>query len=157
MMGCRKIRFMGSLRLATVIYGLAAVDGLARFDGASFSIFNKSNSPGIINNRIISLFEAANGNLWAGTEESGIVRFQGGQLENFGVEEGIPRSVVWIESDANSDGTIFTLLIKPLVSRTGNLRRSSRWQVPPYRCEPPDDRALKFSPARIPGNNFPNV
>src|SRR5687767_9027223 len=62
---------------------LATVDGLARFDGASFTIFSKSNSPGIINNRFISLFEAANGDLWAGTEESGAARFHGGRFENF--------------------------------------------------------------------------
>jgi signal transduction histidine kinase/ligand-binding sensor domain-containing protein len=86
---------------------LATVDGLARFDGARFTIFNKSNSPGIVNNRFISLLEAANGNLWAGTEESGVVRFQSGRVEHFGAEAGVPRSVVWIESDANSDGTIF--------------------------------------------------
>lgn len=83
---------------------LATVDGLARFDGARFTIFNKSNSPGIINNRFISLFESTNGDLWAGTEESGIVRFHGGRFEHFGAEAGVPQSVVWIESDANVDG-----------------------------------------------------
>jgi ligand-binding sensor domain-containing protein len=86
---------------------LATVDGLARFDGARFTIFNKSNSPGIINNRFISLFEDGRGDLWAGTEESGIVRFSGGRFEHFGVDAGIPRSVGWIEADAGGDGAIF--------------------------------------------------
>ncbi len=54
---------------------LATVDGLARFDGLRFTVFNRSNSPGIVNNRFISLFEAADGDLWAGTEESGVVRY----------------------------------------------------------------------------------
>ncbi|HEY9283108.1 MAG TPA: two-component regulator propeller domain-containing protein [Pyrinomonadaceae bacterium] len=85
---------------------LATVDGLARFDGARFTIFNKSNSPGIINNRFISLFEDGRGDLWAGTEESGIVRFSGGRFEHFGVDAGIPRSVVGIVADAD-DGAIF--------------------------------------------------
>ncbi len=87
---------------------LATVDGLARFDGARFTIFNKSNSPGIVNNRFISLFEAANGNLWAGTEESGVVRFRDGRFESFGTEAGAPRNVGWIESDPEGDGAIFS-------------------------------------------------
>lgn len=86
---------------------LATVDGLARFDGVRFTVFNKSNSPGIVNNRFTSLFEAGNGDLWAGTEESGIVRFSGGRFEHFGADAGIPRSVGWIGSDANGDGPIF--------------------------------------------------
>jgi signal transduction histidine kinase/ligand-binding sensor domain-containing protein len=85
---------------------LATLDGLARFDGARFTIFNKSNSPGIVNNRFVSLFEDGRGDLWAGTEESGIVRFSGGRFEHFGVDAGIPRSVVSIVADAD-DGAIF--------------------------------------------------
>ena len=86
---------------------LATVDGLARFDGVRFTVFNKSNSPGIVNNRFISLFEAAGGDLWAGTEESGIVRFSSGRFEHFGAEAGVPRTVRWIESDTDDVGTIF--------------------------------------------------
>lgn len=86
---------------------LATVDGLARFDGVRFTIFNKSNSPGIVNNRFTALFEDARGDLWAGTEDSGIVRFSGGRFEHFGADVGIPRYVSWIESDASGDGAIF--------------------------------------------------
>ncbi|MBA4182988.1 MAG: hypothetical protein H0X49_03135, partial [Acidobacteria bacterium] len=83
------------------------VDGLARFDGARFTVFNKSNSPGIVNNRFISLFETAGGDLWAGTEESGAARFHDGRFEHFGAEAGVPRGVGWIESDGGGDGAIF--------------------------------------------------
>jgi signal transduction histidine kinase/ligand-binding sensor domain-containing protein len=87
---------------------LATVDGLARFDGARFTVFNKSNSTGIVNNRFVSLFEAANGDLWAGTEESGAGRFRGRQFEHFSAEEsGVPRIVYWIVPDAGDDGVIF--------------------------------------------------
>ncbi|MGI8642426.1 MAG: ligand-binding sensor domain-containing protein, partial [Pyrinomonadaceae bacterium] len=85
---------------------LATVDGLARFDGARFTVFNKSNSPGIVNNRFISLFETAGGDLWAGTEESGAARFRGGRFEHFGAEAGVPRGVAWIEADAENGGVM---------------------------------------------------
>ena len=85
---------------------LATFDGLARFDGARFTIFNKSNSPGIVNNRFTSLFETASGDLWAGTEESGAGRFRVGRFEHFGTDSGAPRQVSWIEADAENGGVV---------------------------------------------------
>jgi len=69
---------------------MATVDRLARFDGVHFTVFNKSNSPGIVNNRFVSLFEDSRRDLWAGTEESGIVRYDGARFEAFGREAGLP-------------------------------------------------------------------
>ena len=84
---------------------LATVDGLARFDGVRFTVFNKSNSPGIVNNRFTSLFEAANGDLWAGTEESGIVRYHNGRF-NYDAMGGGAR-IFWMgDGDADSDPMI---------------------------------------------------
>ena len=80
---------------------LATLDGLARFDGVRFQIFNKSNTAGIINNRFVSLFETAGGDLWAGTETSGAGRFHVGRFENFAAETGVPRIVYWIVADAD--------------------------------------------------------
>ena len=40
---------------------LATLDGLVRFDGVRFTVFNKSNSPGISNNRFVYLYEDAQG------------------------------------------------------------------------------------------------
>jgi ligand-binding sensor domain-containing protein len=85
---------------------LATVDGLARFDGVRFEVFNKSNSPGIVNNRFVSLFETASGDLWAGIEESGAGRFRGGRFEHFGTETGVPSIVYWVVTDADADGAI---------------------------------------------------
>ena len=80
---------------------LATLDGLARFDGVRFTVFNKSNSPGIVNNRFLSLFEGANGDLWAGTEASGIVRYHNGRFRHYPVSEGTP--INSISSDANGN------------------------------------------------------
>ena len=85
---------------------LATLDGLARFDGVRFQVFNKSNSAGIVNNRFVSLFEAANGDLWAGTEESGAGRLRAGRFEHFGADTNVPRIVYWIVADVEADGAI---------------------------------------------------
>lgn len=42
---------------------LTTFDGLVRFDGARFTVFNKSNSPGIITNRFVQLYEDRQGDL----------------------------------------------------------------------------------------------
>ncbi len=43
---------------------VATVDGLARFDGVRFKIFNKSNTPEMPNNRIFAMFTDTAGRLW---------------------------------------------------------------------------------------------
>src|SRR5262245_32659542 len=44
---------------------MTTFDGLVRFDGVRFTVFNKSNSPGIANNRFWTIFEDRFGDLWA--------------------------------------------------------------------------------------------
>jgi ligand-binding sensor domain-containing protein len=51
---------------------LATLDGLVRFDGVRFTIFNTMNSSGLKSNRIARLFEDDDGTLWVGTEDGGI-------------------------------------------------------------------------------------
>src|SRR6185369_4256856 len=57
---------------------LSTLDSLVRFDGVRFTVFNKSNSPGIISNRFLNLYEDAQGDLWASTESGGLTRLQKG-------------------------------------------------------------------------------
>jgi signal transduction histidine kinase/ligand-binding sensor domain-containing protein len=82
---------------------LATVDGLARFDGLRFTVFNKSNSPGIVNNRFVDLFEDGRGDLWGATEESGVVRLHNGRFTSYGEADGIPRIVSWVVGDGSGD------------------------------------------------------
>jgi signal transduction histidine kinase/ligand-binding sensor domain-containing protein len=53
---------------------LTTFDGLVRFDGVRFTVFNKSNTPGLSSNRFISLFEDRSGDLWASVETGQLVR-----------------------------------------------------------------------------------
>ncbi len=68
---------------------LATVDGLVRFDGVRFTIFNKSDVAGIVSNRFLELFEDREGDLWAGTEDGGVTRYRQGRFITYGKEHGL--------------------------------------------------------------------
>ncbi|WP_224363452.1 two-component regulator propeller domain-containing protein [Hyalangium versicolor] len=54
-------------------------EGLARFDGARFAVFDRRNSPELAEQEIHALVVDATGVLWVGTN-LGLFRFEGGQL-----------------------------------------------------------------------------
>jgi signal transduction histidine kinase/ligand-binding sensor domain-containing protein len=58
-------------------------DGLVRFDGVRFTVFNKGNSPGLPGNRFVSLFEDRDGDLWAALETGEVVRRRQGSFTAF--------------------------------------------------------------------------
>src|SRR5215470_8092186 len=47
---------------------VGTLDGLARFDGVRFTVFNKANSPGLSGNRVTALYEDPDGDLWVGLD-----------------------------------------------------------------------------------------
>ena len=59
---------------------LATYDGLARFDGVNFVIFDNSNTPELRSSRVTSLFEDAAGNMWIGCESGELTRYQDGHF-----------------------------------------------------------------------------
>jgi signal transduction histidine kinase/ligand-binding sensor domain-containing protein len=70
------------------------LDGAVRYDGAKFTVFNTTNSPGIRSNRFASMKESADGALWLGTEDGGLTRYQNGEFHTFGADEGLPHNLV---------------------------------------------------------------
>src|SRR5215216_4601585 len=69
---------------------LATFDGLVRFDGSQFTVFNKGNTRGIGGNRFDTLFEDRHGVLWAVTEDSRLVKYQAGVFTTYTPEEELP-------------------------------------------------------------------
>ena len=69
---------------------IATLDGIARFDGVRFIVFNKSNTPGIASNRFSSMVQDRNGDLWLSTEGGGLTRNHNGTFRSYGPEDGIP-------------------------------------------------------------------
>jgi signal transduction histidine kinase/ligand-binding sensor domain-containing protein len=74
---------------------LATFDGLVRYDGARFVVFNKANSRGIKSNRFTALFESGDGTLWLGTEDSGITRYREGEFEIIPTGDGVAIPPIW--------------------------------------------------------------
>ena len=57
-------------------------EGLVRFDGVRFTVFNPGNTPAIVGRNIEVIVEARNGDLWVGIGGGGLVRYRAGTFEN---------------------------------------------------------------------------
>jgi signal transduction histidine kinase/streptogramin lyase len=55
-------------------------NGLARFDGVRFTVFDDNNTPELRSSRITSLFESADGTLWIGTESGDVSQYKDGRF-----------------------------------------------------------------------------
>ncbi len=116
---------------------IATLDGLARFDGIQFVIFDKNNTPGIISNRIESILNGTGGDLWLYNEGGRITRFRGGAFETYGPQQGIEKQDV-LSITADLSGSIWILTNKGI----------ERWSESAQRFEVavPSDQNLNFRP-----------
>jgi signal transduction histidine kinase/ligand-binding sensor domain-containing protein len=73
---------------------IATLDGVARFDGVRFSIFNKSNTAGIQSNRFASMIQGRNGDLWFFIEGGRITRYHRGEFQTYGKAQGLPDTAI---------------------------------------------------------------
>ena len=95
---------------------LTTFDGLVRFDGVRFTVFNKGNTPGISSNRFLRLYEDVQGDLWAGTEDGGVVRYHQGRFTSYGKEQGLTSLyAAYLTEDA--DGNLLVFLINDQIMR----------------------------------------
>lgn len=74
---------------------LGTKEGLARFDGLRFVVFDKQNTPQLPHNQIRHLFEDRAGRLWISTP-GGLVQFQHGQFTAFTTQQGLSSNNIWL-------------------------------------------------------------
>src|SRR5262249_26189389 len=88
---------------------LTTFDGLARFDGVRFTVFDKSNTPAITNNRITALYEDRDGTLWIGAEQGELVSYRNGVFTAYATSERL-RGVLIVNfsRDLNDEMLIIT-------------------------------------------------
>src|ERR1041385_7952629 len=79
-------------------------DGLARFDGVKFTVFQAENNPGLESNDIRALCEDRSGQLWIGTFNGGVSRYRDGKFAAYKKEDGLPSNgVLTIYEDRESN------------------------------------------------------
>jgi ligand-binding sensor domain-containing protein/signal transduction histidine kinase len=64
------------------------LNGIVRFDGNQFTVFDESNTPGLNSSRIVKLFEDSKKNLWIGTETAGAALVKGGKITSLDLGQG---------------------------------------------------------------------
>ncbi len=79
---------------------LATFNGLARFDGVRFTVFDTANVPGLPSNRWVWLHADREGGFWLVTEYNELARLVAGRCQVFGPAEGVPPAgIEWIGED----------------------------------------------------------
>ncbi len=89
---------------------VATVEGLARFDGVRFAVFDRDNTPALSHNDIQTLLVTRDGSLWIGSYGGDLVRYSDGRFEPIRRAEAAPLpsvtalaedegGVLWIGTD----------------------------------------------------------
>lgn len=84
---------------------VATEEGLARFDGTGFVVFDKQNTPQLKSNDIRDLLPAANNALWVSTS-AGLARLTQGEWKTFTTQDGLPADDVETACEG-SDGALW--------------------------------------------------
>jgi signal transduction histidine kinase/ligand-binding sensor domain-containing protein len=132
---------------------LTTFDGLVRFDGVRFTVFNKSNSPGLISNRFVHLYEDRFGDLWVAMEAGGLVRRHQGRFITYTSTEGGAIDC-WLDGDA--DGNLLISSVSRYFRwREGGFQPAADYR-PPASQLPSGWPPRGFSkPALVRGNHLP--
>jgi diguanylate cyclase (GGDEF)-like protein len=72
----------------------ATYDGLVRYDGVRFTIYDKGNTSNIGSNRFSTLCGDGQGALWIGTIDRGLLRYRDGRFTSITAEQGLPENNV---------------------------------------------------------------
>lgn len=87
---------------------LGTFNGLVRFDGVRFTVFNNRTTPEMPNSRIVFLWLDKSGTLWIGTESGGLLRLKHGKFDAFSLPESFQNGFVMFMCEDASGAVWFT-------------------------------------------------
>jgi len=73
---------------------IGTTGGLLRFDGDSFVVYDRENTPSFRDNNIFCLAVAADNSLWIGSEGGGLIRYRDGAFHAFSDADGLTNAFV---------------------------------------------------------------
>lgn len=79
------------------------LDGLVRFDGVKFTVFNKSNSKGIISNRFWHATAFKDGSIWTATEAGDLTIYRKGEFTSYPADKIPELLIVGFETDETGE------------------------------------------------------
>lgn len=86
------------------------LDGLVRFDGVRFKVFNKSNTENFFTNRLRNIFAEEDGALWIANEKAGLTRFQNNQFKTFTTADGLSSNDIhYVQKDLDGSLMVFAI------------------------------------------------
>jgi ligand-binding sensor domain-containing protein len=102
--------------------------GLVRFDGITFTVFDKRNTPALLSNEVKALVVGHEGTLWIGTHGGGVTRLANGSFRTFSRQDGLSsNSVLSLFEDRSHTLWIGT--------DGGGVDRLTEGQITPYKSE----------------------
>lgn len=84
---------------------VTSFNGMLRFDGNSFFLFDKENVPLLQSNGVYQSYNDRDGNIWFATQGSGLLKYHSGKFERMGSDEDLPLSIRCVLT--GSDGKIW--------------------------------------------------
>ncbi len=85
---------------------LGSYEGLARFDGVRFEVFDTTTTPALGDNNVHALAEDSGGGLWIGTDGGGVVHLADGVFTSYTTRQGLVHDRV-TDLLAGSDGGLW--------------------------------------------------
>ncbi len=92
--GLPQSAIQGMAQTADGYLWFATHEGVARFDGHRFTVFNEANTPPLVGNGISALRAMQDGSLYLGLRDGGLVQYSRGVFRTINPAGGLPRGVV---------------------------------------------------------------
>jgi PAS domain S-box-containing protein len=92
--GLPQATILGIAQTADGYLWLASEEGLVRFDGVRFTVFDKENTPQLQANDIRALLVDQKDNLWIGTNGGGLTRYKDATFTTFTTRDGLANDAI---------------------------------------------------------------